>query len=269
MSTQTYQKFTLGEQLTAEQISFFNKNGFIHFQGVASPAEVRAIIESTEQIQDRWIKSGIKKINGVPIKFGKDENDKEIVHRFPFTSQFSEAIHNFVSSPRVQNLKALLPPGARVAENEKDGVVVNHYVNIPNSNFRQMGWHTDSMRDIFYGKKVMQMLNVGLYLDNSSSDKGGLRIIPGTHTQNLFNMLFKKAYFLNNDEDKAEMLVDAQAGDMVIHDGRIWHRVAQSPLLGSPSRRRVMYIPVILGKYMPKSEDSATPFYHHFIKMVR
>lgn len=189
MSDQTYQKFILGDQLSAEQISFFNKNGFIHFKGVASPEEVRAIIESTEQIQDKWIKTGTKKINGVPIKFGKDENDKEIVHRFPFTSQFSEAIHNFVSSTRVQNLKSLLPQGARVAENEKDGVVVNHYVNMPNSNFRQMGWHTDSMRDIFYGKKVMQMLNVGLYLDNSSSDKGGLRIIPGTHTQNLFNML--------------------------------------------------------------------------------
>ncbi len=269
MSLKTYPKFTLGDQLSTEQIAFFNNNGFIHFQGVASPQEVQSIIDSTEQIQDRWLKAGTKKINGVPIKFGKDENNKDIVHRFPFTSQFSEVIHNFVSSSKVQNLKSLLPAGARVAENEKDGVIVNHYVNIPNSNFRQMGWHTDSMRDVFYGKKIMQMLNVGLYLDNSSSDKGGLRIIPGSHTQNLFNMLFKKTYFLNNDEDKAEMLVDAKAGDMVIHDGRIWHRVAQSPLVGSPSRRRVMYIPVILGKYTPKSEDSSTPFYHHFIKMVR
>ena len=113
------------------------------------------------------------------------------------------------------------------------------------------------------------MLNVGLYFDDSSSDKGGLRIIPGTHKQNMFSMLFKKAYFLNNDEDKHEMLVDAKAGDMVVHDGRIWHRVAMSPHLGAASRRRVMYTPVILGKYMPKSDESATPFYHHFQKMVR
>ncbi len=269
MSTKTYTKFTLGEQLTEEQITFFKKNGFIHFQGVASPEEISSIIESTEQIQDRWLREGVKKINGVPIKYGRDENNKEIVHRFPFTSQFSEAVHNFVSGPRVQNLKVLMPAGARIAENEKDGVIVNHYVNMPNSNFRQMGWHTDSMRDIFYGKKVMPMLNVGLYLDNSSSDKGGLRILPGTHTQNMFNMLFKKAYFMNNDEDKSEVLVDAKAGDMVIHDGRIWHRVAQSPLVGAASRRRVMYIPVIIGKYMPKTDDSTTPFYHHFIKLVK
>ncbi len=269
MSKSEYPKFSLGESLTEEQITFFDRNGFIHFSAVASADEVKSIINSTEDIQNKWIKNGVKKINGVPIKFGHDENGQEIVHRFPFTSQYSEPVHNFVLSKRVQALQVLLPQGSRIAENEKDGVIVNHYVNTSNSNFRQMGWHTDSMRDIFYGKKIMPMLNVGLYLDDSSSDKGGLRIIPGTHKQNLFSMLFKKAYFMNNEEDKKEVLVDAKAGDMVVHDGRIWHRVAMSPHLGAASRRRVMYIPVILGKYMPKSEESTTPFYHHFQKLVK
>jgi phytanoyl-CoA hydroxylase len=269
MSNQPYQTFTLGDQLTDEQIRFFHKNGFIHFRGAVSPDEVKAIISSTEDLQKKWITKGVKKINGVPIKFGHDENGQEIVHRFPFTSQYCEPVHQFVNSTKVKSLKVLLPKGARIAENEKDGVIVNHYVNTSQSNFRQMGWHTDSMRDIFYGKKVMPMLNVGLYLDDSSAQKGGLRIIPGTHKQNIFSMLFKKAYFMNNDEDKHEVLVDAKAGDMVIHDGRIWHRVAMSPYTGAASRRRVMYIPIILGKYMPKSEDSATPFYHHFQKLVK
>jgi ectoine hydroxylase-related dioxygenase (phytanoyl-CoA dioxygenase family) len=269
MSNDQYPKFTLGDKLTEEQRKYFDKNGFIHFRGVLSREMVNEIITSTEDLQKNWISKGIKKINGVPIKFGHDENGNEIVHRFPFTSQYSEPVHRFVNSQSVKCLKVLLPEGARIAENEKDGVIVNHYVNVANSNFRQMGWHTDSMRDIFYGKKVMPMLNVGIYLDDSSEDKGGLRIIPGTHKQNIFSMLFKKAYFMNNDEDKHEMLVDAKAGDMVVHDGRIWHRVAMSPLTGAASRRRVMYIPVILGKYMPKSEESATPLYHHFQKLVR
>jgi phytanoyl-CoA hydroxylase len=269
MSKSDYPKFTLGETLTQEQIEFFDKNGFIHFRGVASPEEVKEIIASTEKVQERWLKEDIKKINGVPVKYGKDENGKDIVHRFPFTSQHSEEVHRFVNSSRIKALKVLMPEEARIAENEKDGVIVNHYVNTSTSNFRQMGWHTDSMRDIFYGKKVLPMLNVGLYLDNSASDKGGLRIIPGTHKQNIFNMLFKKAYFMNNEEDKSEMLVDALAGDLVVHDGRIWHRVAMSPNVGAASRRRVMYIPIIIGKYMPKSDDSATPFYHHFQKLVK
>ncbi|MEO0312049.1 MAG: hypothetical protein RIQ89_1706 [Bacteroidota bacterium] len=269
MNQRSYQKFTLGEQLTEEQITFFNKNGFIHFTGVISTEEVDAIIRSTEDVQNKWISDGIKKINGVPVKYGIDENGRPIVHRFPFTSQYSGAVREFVNHPRLQALKALMPEGARIAENEKDGVVLNHYVNTTNSNFRQMGWHTDSMRDVFYGKKIMPMLNVGLYLDESGSDKGGLRIIPGTHKQNLFNMLFKKAYFMNNEEDPNEMLVDAKAGDLVIHDGRIWHRVAVSPHMGIKSKRRVMYIPIIVGKYMPKDDQSATPIYHHFQKLVK
>lgn len=269
MSNDTYPKFILGESLTEEQIKYFDKNGFIHFRGVVSKEEINEIIASTEDLQQKWITKGLKKINGVPIKYGHDENGKEIVHRFPFTSQYCESVHSFVTSNKVQSLKVLLPDGSRIAENEKDGVIVNHYVNTSHSKFRQMGWHTDSMRDIFYGKKVMPMLNVGLYLDDSSSDKGGLRIIPGTHKQNIFSMLFKKAYFMNNEEDKNEMLVDAKAGDLVIHDGRIWHRVAMSPNTGAASRRRVMYIPVIVGKYMPKSEESSTPLYHHFQKLVK
>ena len=86
--SKTYPKFTLGDQLTQEQIDFFEANGFIHFKGVASPEEVKEIIGSTEKVQNRWIKDDVKKINGVPIKYGKDENGNDIVHRFPFTSQY-------------------------------------------------------------------------------------------------------------------------------------------------------------------------------------
>jgi ectoine hydroxylase-related dioxygenase (phytanoyl-CoA dioxygenase family) len=269
MNHSTYEKFTLGDSLTQEQIDFFNKNGFIHFQAALSKEEVNNIITSTEEVQQKWIKENVQKVNGIPVKYGIDENGNTIVHRFCFTSQYSEPVHQLVQSQRIKALKVLLPEGARIAENEKDGVVFNHYVNTDHSNFRQMGWHTDSMRDVFYGKKVLPMLNVGVYMDDSSSDKGGLRVLPGTHKQNVFNMLFRKTYFMNNTEDKNEVLVDAKAGDIVVHDGRIWHRVAMSPLKGTASRRRVMYIPVILGKYMPKNEESPTPFYHHFLKLVK
>ena len=80
MSNTQYPKFTLGNKLTEEQISFFDKNGFIHFSGAATPEEVKSIIASTEDLQKKWISSGIKKINGVPIKFGHDENGTAIVH---------------------------------------------------------------------------------------------------------------------------------------------------------------------------------------------
>jgi hypothetical protein len=42
-----------------------------------------------------------------------------------------------------------------------------------------------------------------------------------------------------------------------------------APVLGEASRRRVMYVPVIVGAYQPKSEQSRTPLYHHFQKLVK
>jgi phytanoyl-CoA hydroxylase len=263
-----YPKFELGTTLTQEQIDFFHQFGFIHFENFITESSVQEIITSLESLQQKWIQDNVTQVNGIPIKYGFDENGNKIVQRFAFTNLFSNEISSLLKDERLQGLKTLLPEGARIGENEKDGVVVNHYVNVTNSNYKQLGWHTDSARDIFYGQKVLPMLNVGLYLDDSSEENGGLRILPGTHNQKIHNLLFRKTYFFNNNADKNEVLVRAKKGDLVIHDGRMWHRVAQSPHFGEKSRRRVMYIPVIVGKYQPKDEKSRTPFYLRFQKLV-
>jgi ectoine hydroxylase-related dioxygenase (phytanoyl-CoA dioxygenase family) len=267
-SFMSYTKFTFEGELTQAQIDFFTKNGFIHFEKYASTDVVREIIQSTEQVQEKWVSGNTQKINGVPIKYGVDENGNKIVQRFAFTNQFSEPVNRLATSADLEALKVLMPPGARIGLKEKDGVVLNHYVNTEGSNFAHMGWHTDSARDIFYGKKVAPMLNIGFYLDDSGADQGGLRILPGTHKQSLWDLLFRKKYYLNNYEDKNEVLVEAKAGDLVIHDGRIWHRVAPSPYFGAASRRRVMYIPMIIGDYQPKTDKSRTPLYLHLLPLV-
>ena len=66
-----------------------------------------------------------------------------------------------------------------------------------------------------------------------------------------------------------EIGFDISAGDLTVHDGRIWHRAALSPLYGEASRRRVMYVPVVTGKYMPKDANSKTPFYHRLASKVQ
>jgi ectoine hydroxylase-related dioxygenase (phytanoyl-CoA dioxygenase family) len=111
------------------------------------------------------------------------------------------------------------------------------------------------------------MLNVGLHLDDCPSDNGGLRILPGTHEQSLFRLLFRKKYFIDNNPDEKEVGFNIEAGDLTIHDGRLWHRVQQSPNLGEQSRRRVMYIPIITGARRVKTADSPTPFYHKLAQL--
>lgn len=241
----------------------------IHFPSFITRDTVAALWRAVEAVQQQWLAEGREKVNGVPIKYGHDVDGRKIVQRYAFANHFSPVLAEFLKDPRFTELLALVGPDARLGINEKDGLVVNHYVNVDGSHFTQMGWHTDSARDIFLGKKILPMLNVGIHLDDQDPRNGGLRLLPGTHTQGTWKMLFRKKAFLDNKPDPEEVAFDIKAGDLTVHDGRCWHRVERSHLTGEASRRRVMYIPIIAGRYTPKSEKSPTPIYHRFQHLVK
>jgi phytanoyl-CoA hydroxylase len=262
--------FVLGDKITDEQFNFFDKYGVIIFRNFLNSATVQLFIHELNRIEKQWLDEGREKVNGIPLKFGKDENGNKMIQRMCFLSLYSDTLHEFLQDPRIKAVVGLLSPyEGRIAENEKDGLILNHYVRVPESNFTQMGWHTDSPRDLFLGQKIMPMLNVGIHLDDTPFENGGLRVLPGTHKQGVLRLLFGKKYFIDNNPDRREIGFDIQAGDLTVHDGRIWHRAAVSPLYGDASRRRVMYVPVVTGKYMPKDANSKTPFYHRLAAKVQ
>jgi phytanoyl-CoA hydroxylase len=262
--------FYLHNILSPEQLNFFRQRGYLHFKSFISKQSVKDFLKEIERIQEHLIDNNIDKVNGVPLKFGQDVNGGLLVQRIAFASQYSRLLSDFLKDPRFKAILQLLwPYEGRIGEFEKDGLVVNHYVNTNTSAFTQLGWHTDSPRDLFLGNRILPMLNVGLHLDDCPYDNGGLRVLPGTHNQGLFQLLFRKKYFVDNKPDKNEIGFDIEAGDLTIHDGRLWHRVQQSAYEGEKSRRRVMYIPVITGAYQPKHAGSATPFYHKLARLKK
>ena len=139
---------------------------------------MQQLLQATEHVQARWLAENVKKVNGVPIKYGRDVDGSRIVQRFAFASQHHPVLHALLQDARLQALLPLLEAeDGQVGVNEKDGLVVNHYVNVEGSAFSQMGWHTDSLRDVFYGKRIGPMLNVGLHLDGTLATNGGLRVV--------------------------------------------------------------------------------------------
>jgi len=264
-----YPVFQLQEKLTEEQKKFFDKNGFIHFKNFIPKEKVNELLKEAESIQNDWVSKGYKMINGVPIKYGTDVDGKKIVQRFAFINQHSEMFADVLKDSRLKGLFDLIGNAdCRIGETEKDGLVFNHYINTDESNYSQLGWHTDALRDIFQGQKIMPMLNVGIHLDNSTTDNGGLRLIPGTHNKGIGTMLFKKIYFISHKPDKKELGLNVEAGDLTVHDGRLWHRVARSPFTGERSRRRVMYVPIVTGKFIPRDENSKPLLYQRLISIT-
>jgi len=269
VNSQNYPLFKLAERLTQDQKDFFEKYGFVHFKSFIDRETVDLVLRESEKIQDQWIREDVKAVNGVPIKYGTDIDGKRIVQRFAFANHFSPLLKDLLGDPRLKALFELIgSDDCRIGENEKDGLVFNHYVNTKESNYSQLGWHTDALRDIFYGNKIMPMLNVGIHLDNSSTENGGLRLLPGTHNKGMGTLLFRKLYFVSNKADKNEIGLNVEPGDLTVHDGRLWHRVAQSPHVGERSRRRVMYVPIVTGKFQPRTEQSKPLLYQRLMTIT-
>lgn len=260
--------FTLGDEITAEQRDYFDTHGFIRFGKVATDPEVDRLIEALDALECQFRGEERDKVLGTPLKWGKRKDGQPFVQRFAFASHFSKTISDFANDPRFDAVRRFIGEDARLAEIEKDGVVVNHWLNSEGSRYRQLGWHTDGLRDLAWLRLPGPMLNVGLYLDDSPIEKGGVRIIPGTHKQGLFPMIFRKLYFFDNRPDAEEIALTAERGDLTIHDGRLWHRTAMATVSGDASRRRNMYMPYIEGPYEPRTEKTKTPIYHRLQGLV-
>ncbi len=262
-------RFTLGEVITPLQSAFLDRHGFLIFNQFATDQEVKSINHEIDVITGAFLAEHKESINGIPLFKGKHYNGGESIQRLPFTSMFSSYIKNFISEERFRPIRTIFGEETRIGHNEKDGCVVNTYFNIPGSAYPKLGWHTDGLRDLAYLKMPKAMLNVGLHLSDCPRSNGGLRILPGTHKQGFLSMCFHKPYFVYHKPDPNELSIETRAGDLTIHDGRLWHRVQQSPHTGAKSFRRTMYIPFLTDAYHPKHEESKTPIYHKIGTFMR
>jgi hypothetical protein len=261
--------FQLGETIPPEQHAFLERWGFLHFSGVATADELAMLAAEMDRVQDAWLAEGRTSVYGIPLFWGRDADDRPFLQRLAFTSVFSPAVRAFVRDPRFRPILELVGVDARIGDEEKDGVVVNRYLNTPGSVHPRLGWHTDGLRDLFYGRMPQRMLNIGLHFDRCTRDTGGLRLIPGSHTQGFLAMCFRKAYFVSHRPDPDELCIETEPGDLTVHDGRLWHRVALSSATGAASLRRSMYLPYLTGPYEPKSDASPTPAYHRLGAWLR
>jgi phytanoyl-CoA hydroxylase len=264
-------RFRLASTITPVQRTFLEENGFLVFSKVVSEEEVAMVVRELDRVEHEWIAARRERVYGIPLFWGRNEG-RLYLQRFPFLSAFSDPVRQLVRDPRFAPIRDLVGTGARVGDREKDGVVVNRYLNVPGSVHPRLGWHTDGLRDLFYLRMPKPMLNIGLHLDRCKKENGGLRLIPGSHKQGFLSMAFRKPYFISHSPDPNEVAVETEPGDLTVHDGRLWHRVAVSTKTGEASLRRSMYVPYLTDPYEPKSERSQTPLYHslgHALRKAR
>jgi len=192
-----------------------------------------------------------------------------MLYRVGFSSFYSTWLEDFVTDSRFEPVRRLIGENARIGTREKDGVVFNRYMNTTDSLRADLPWHTDSLRDVFYNREMPgPMLNVGLHFDRIKPEDGGLRLIPRTHNQTAWQSVTTKLQFISNEDDPNEVMVETWPGDLTVHDGRMWHRVKNSPKTGTASLRRSMYVPYVIDAYQPKDEKTRTNAYMRVLDAV-
>ena len=119
-----YKTFTFGSELTQEQKDYFAKYGVIQFKKFIEPETALTFISELNKIEKQWLEEGVEKINGTPLKFGKNEKGEPMIQRMCFTNQYSPVLNEFLHDPRFKTiLQFLAPYEGRVGEDEKDGLV--------------------------------------------------------------------------------------------------------------------------------------------------
>ncbi len=255
-------RFRLRAEITPIQQGYLDHNGYILYDRVATDAEVDSLLSEVDRVEAELLAAGKRAVFGVPVWFGLDPDGKDFLYRMGFTSVYSDVLAAFVRDARFEPVRRLIGEDARIGDREKDGVVFNRYVRAEGSLRPDLAWHTDALRDVFYNMRMPgPMLNVGLHFDRIRPSDGGLRLLPGTHTQGVWSTLFSKIHFVTQTPDRREVAVETWPGDLTVHDGRMWHRVEGHPKSGWESLRRSMYVPYVQDTYQPKSETSATPLY--------
>lgn len=249
-----YRAFTYSGIISEEHRRFFDEYGFLHFKSFLALNGVDSCLQEVNRIETHLLENKVEEINGTSLKFGVNEENRTFIQQINFVSLFSKRLQGFLRTPFFQEMKTLLSPmGARIGENEMNGLVFKHFLNTDGSVVKELDWNSRANS----GDK---MLSVGIFLDDCPSTKGGLKVLPTTHKQGKLSHYLNKLPLLLNHAN--ETVLDIQAGDLVVLHGNLWHRFSPAKQNGKASHQRYLYFPILTGKYEPKQEYQPLPISH-------
>ena len=88
----------------------------------------------------------------------------------------------------------------------------------------------------------------------------------GTHLQGFWGLCFRKAHFIGHRPDPDEICIETEAGDLTIHDGRLWHRVARSHHTGEASDEEVCLCPISVVRLRKRTNQVAHHLTMHWVR---
>jgi ectoine hydroxylase-related dioxygenase (phytanoyl-CoA dioxygenase family) len=204
-----------------EILQLYERDGFVIFRNVLDAALLAQVTEHVAWLQQRH-----------PELRGEDLGH-ELVARDPFWVRL-------VSDDRLLNIAEQFV-GPDIA------LFASHYICKPPYSGRPVLWHQDGA---YWPLQPMEVVTLWLAIDNSTPENGGLRVIPGSHRQDLHELrarddvdsVLGSESATNVDESLAVNLT-LSAGDVEVHHPNIVHGSAANTSAKRRCGLTIRYIP--------------------------
>ncbi len=190
-----------GLSSAADVLSDYDDRGYVIFRDVIDNNTVREMSEHVEWLQNRH----------------PDLSGEELGHTLMADDPFWVRL---VSDGRLLDIAELFI-GPDIA------LFASHYISKPARTGRQVLWHQDGA---FWPLDPMEVVTLWLAVDHSGPDNGCVRLVPGSHRQDLQAMrdrddvdnVLGSEIAVDVDEDDAVDMV-LSPGDVEVHHPRIVH----------------------------------------------
>lgn len=163
------------------------------------------------EVDKQLVKDGREQVNGVPLmEFwqARRRHPLRAAHPLQLAPERGPA-RLPPGSRRFRGIVGSAGPDYRIGEDERDGLVVNRFRNEPGAKYKRLGWHTDSLRDLF-SREAAPLPQRRLLLHRLSAQVGGLRVLPCTHNQSIASLLTQKVHFVDDKPDENELAITAK-----------------------------------------------------------
>jgi len=205
----------------SEALRLYERDGFVIFRNVL---DAGLIAQASEHVA--WLQQRHPELRG-------EDLGHQLVARDAFWVRL-------VSDDRLLDIAELFV-GSDIA------LFASHYICKPPYSGRPVLWHQDGA---YWPLEPMEVVTLWLAIDDSTPENGGLRVIPGSHREDLHELrardeldsVLGSESATEVDESRAVSLTLA-AGDVEVHHPRIMHG---STANSSPNQRcglTIRYIP--------------------------
>jgi hypothetical protein len=213
----------------SETLRLYERDGFVIFRNVLDPG---LIAEASEHVA--WLQHRHPELRG-------EDLGHQLVARDPFWVRL-------VSDDRLLDIAELFV-GPDLA------LFASHYICKPPYSGRPVLWHQDGA---YWPLEPMDVVTLWVAIDDSTPENGGLRVIPGSHHENLYELRTRQdldsvlgSESATDVDESVAIDLTLSPGDVEVHHPHIMHCSGANT---SPKRRCGLTI-----RYIPTSTRITAP----------